>query len=90
MSAVSVSYIGAVIATNVPNKYNIHFQSTNVRHPPKCVLTYRNDGDDFIITGISPDMEFCRDSIVFEQPLSAVKFLELCGIIADMVFDHFN
>ena len=89
-SANPVSFIGVVVATDVPNKYVIYFQSTNVPTPPDCFLTYRNDGDDFIITGLSPAMEFCRDSIVFEQPLSAVKFLELRESLAETVFCHFN
>jgi hypothetical protein len=89
-SANPASFIGVVVVTVVPNEYNIHFQSTNVRHPPKCVLTYRNDGDDFIITGLSPAMEFCKGSVVFGEPLTALKFLEKRASLAEMVFGHFN
>lgn len=84
------SFIGVVVSTDVPNEYIIYFQSTNVPTPPDCFLTYRNDGDDFIITGVSPAMEFCRGSIVFEQTLSGDKFMKLRGFLAETIFNHFN
>uniref|UniRef100_A0A6C0DYU0 Uncharacterized protein n=1 Tax=viral metagenome TaxID=1070528 RepID=A0A6C0DYU0_9ZZZZ len=77
-----------VVATVVQNTYNINFQGANV--PPACFLTYRDNGDDFTITGLSSAMEFCGKSVVFKPTLKSHELMELRGLFAVMLFNHFN
>ena len=77
-----------VVGTVVLNEYNIKFESTNV--PPYCFLTYRDNGGNLTIIGLSPAMEFCRESVVFKPTLTAFELQKLRELLAVKLFNHYN
>lgn len=83
-----VGVVATVVATVVPNEYIINFHSKNILQT--CFLTYRDNGDNFTITGLSLAMEFCRESVVFKPTLMAFELLKLRELLAVKLFNNFN